>query len=251
VKRKPRWPVVAGGIAIAVAFVVGYALLFGGEKEVEQVATPSCHTGPVTPGIDVSYYQETIDWRKVRKSGVLFAFIRVSDGSTFADPMFEKNWSKARPTGILRGAYQYFRPEENAVTQADILIAAIKRDPGELPPVIDVESTGGRSPAQIKRAVETWIKRVREKLGVEPIIYTGPDFWKTEVKNADLTSQPLWIAHYTTSCPQVPAPWKMWTFWQYTDKGQVPGIIGNVDMNVFAGSFTELEDFARRSRRPL
>jgi lysozyme len=207
--------------------------------------------GPVTPGIDVSYHQSTIDWRRVRKAGVLFAFIRVSDGSTFADPLFERNWSKARPTGILRGAYQYFRPDENAVAQADLLIDAIKRDPGELPPVIDVETTGGRSPSQIKRAIETWLKRVREKLGVEPVIYTGPDFWKTEVGNADLTSQPLWIAHYTTGCPTVPAPWKTWAFWQHTDRGEVPGITGAVDLDVFAGSFTELEEFARRSRRPL
>jgi lysozyme len=239
-------------VAFAVAFVVAYALLFGGgEPDDEQVATPSCHTGPVTPGIDVSYHQHTIDWRRVRKAGVLFAFIRVSDGSTFADPMFERNWSKARPTGILRGAYQYFRPDENAVTQADLLIEAIRRDPGELPPVIDVETTGGRSPSQIRRAVEAWIARVRDKLGVEPIIYTGPDFWKTHAGNADLTSQPLWVAHYTTGCPTVPAPWKTWTFWQYTERGSVPGITGHVDLDVFAGDFKQLEDFARRSRRPL
>ena len=51
--------------------------------------------------------------------------VRVSDGATFADPMFATNWNGARPTGVYRGAYQYFRPDENATAQADLLIAAI------------------------------------------------------------------------------------------------------------------------------
>lgn len=248
--KRRRWPVVAAAIAASVAFVVGYALLFGGSRELE-LPPPECRQGPTIPGIDVSYYQNTIDWRRVRKSGVLFAFIRVSDGATFADPMFATNWNAARPTGVYRGAYQYFRPDENATAQADLLIAAIRRDPGELPPVIDVETAGGKSAAQIARAIKVWVERVREKLGVEPIIYTGPDFWKTSVDNADLTSQPLWIAHYTGACPTIPAPWRTWTFWQYTERGEVPGITGPVDLNVFAGTFTELEDFVRRSRRPI
>ncbi len=259
-RTRRRWPIVLAAIAGCVAVVITYVLTFGGAGD-EELALPDCQTGPTTPGIDVSYYQNTIDWKRVRKAGVLFAFIRVSDGTAFVDPLFETNWSKARPTGIMRGAYQYFRPDENAKAQADLLIDKIKRDPGELPPVIDVETTGGRSPKQIARAVQTWVARVREKLGVEPIIYTGPDFWKTEVDNADLTTQPLWIAHYTSACPTVPAPWKAWTFWQYSDRGELPGITGPVDLNMFAGTFADLEDFAReaasratrarRSRRPL
>ena len=248
--KRRRWPLVVAAIAGCVGFVVGFALLFGGGDDDELVA-PECQTGPTTPGIDVSYYQNTIDWKRVRKAGVLFAFIRVSDGTTFVDPMFEKNWNKARPTGILRGAYQYFRPDENAKTQADLLIDKIKHDPGELPPVIDVETTGGRSPKQIARAIDVWVTRVRERLGVEPIVYTGPDFWKTEVGNADFTTQPLWLAHYTATCPTVPAPWQRWTFWQFSERGEVPGITGPTDMNVFSGTYADLEDFARRSRRPL
>lgn len=254
-KRRRRWlspPVtVVVAVAVCVGFVIGYAWLFGGGEEPPELALPECQTGPTTPGIDVSYYQPTIDWKRVRKAGVLFAFIRVSDGATFADPAFDKHWSKARPTGILRGAYQYFRPDENARVQADLLIDKIKHDPGELPPVIDVENTGGKSAKQIARGIAIWVERVRERLGVEPIIYTGPDFWKTAVDNADFTTQPLWLAHYTTSCPTVPAPWRRWTFWQYSERGEVFGITGPVDLDVFAGTYAELEELARRSRRPL
>ena len=109
---------------------------------------PDCHDGPTTPGLDVSYYQDTIDWPKVRHAGLRFAFIRVSDGTTVDDPMFDKNWAGAKRAGLLRGAYQHFRPDENVRAQADMMIAALMHDGGELPPVIDVEVDGG------KRAVE-------------------------------------------------------------------------------------------------
>jgi lysozyme len=240
-------------VAAAVSFVVAYALMFGRDREddvADDLGSPVCKDGPTTQGIDVSYYQETIDWKRVRHAGVLFAFIRASDGSTFPDPLFDQNWRGAHKVGIMRGAYQYFRPDESPVAQADLMIAMLARDRGELPPVIDVEYDGGKSPAQIARAIRIWIDRVRAKVGVEPIIYTGPDFWKTRVGNADLTSQPLWIAHYTQGCPIVPAPWKTWTFWQYTDRGKIRGIDGPVDLDVFAGTYEQLEEFARRSRIP-
>jgi lysozyme len=112
--------------------------------------------------------------------------------------------------------------------------------------VIDVENAGGKSPAELVTRMQTWIARVRDKLGVEPIVYTGPEFWRDKAKNADLSAQPLWIAHYTRGCPTVPAPWKAWTFWQHTDNGRVPGIEGPVDLDLFAGTMADLEAFARR-----
>ncbi|MEO8706191.1 MAG: GH25 family lysozyme [Kofleriaceae bacterium] len=245
--RRNRWPFAIAATAGCIAVVFALAWWLGGEDE--PVAPPECRTGPTTAGIDVSYYQEVIAWPKVRKAGVLFAFIRVSDGSTFPDPMFETNWREAAKVGVLRGSYQYFRPEENPIAQADILIAALRRDHGELPPVLDVEHDGGKSPAQIARGIELWVARVRTRLGVEPIIYTGPDFWQTRVGNADFTRQPLWLAHYTTTCPTIPAPWTTWAFWQYTSSGKVPGIYGPTDLDVFAGTFADLEEFARNSWR--
>jgi len=255
-RARGSWATVAIGALLAIGFVVGYAFVFGGgdddddDLDFADLIPPACRAGPTTPGIDVSYYQNTIRWRRVRKAGVVFAFIRVSDGTSTIDPAFRRNWSHARPTGILRGAYQYFRPDQDAREQADVLIRAIRRDPGELPPVIDVETTGGKSRRQIVRGIRTWIARVRVELGVEPIVYTGPDFW-IELGAPDATSQALWLAHYIDACPLVPPRWRAWTFWQHSDRGRVPGITGPVDLDVFAGTFTELQDFARRSRRPL
>ncbi len=71
---------------------------------------------------------------------------------------------------------------------------------------------------------------------------SSPDFWREAVGGADLTSQPLWVAHYTAECPRVPAPWQRWTFWQHSESGRVPGISGPVDLNVMAGGSDTIED---------
>ena len=248
-RRRLRVRVVAvlalalGGVALGAGL---HRCLIGGGDEVLELAV--CELGATVRGIDVSYFQESISWKQVRRSGVQFAFIRVSDGTTVTDPKFAYNWTAAKRVGVLRGAYQYFRPQESPIAQADLLIAALRRDPGELPPVIDVETDGGKSPVQLAARVAIWVERVRTQLRVEPIIYTGPDFWRDRAGGADQTQQPLWIAHYTAGCPTVPPRWTRWTFWQHTDRGAVPGIDGPVDLNVFAGDYLELEAFARRSR---
>jgi lysozyme len=240
--------IVVAALALAgIALGAGLRRCIGGGGG-EKLLPLACELGPTVRGIDVSYFQESISWKMVRKSGVQFAFIRVSDGTTVADPKFALNWTGARRVGVLRGAYQYFRPEESPIAQADLLIAALRRDPGELPPALDVETDGGKSPAQLAARVAAWIERVRTQLRVEPIVYTGPEFWRERTGGADLSSQALWIAHYTASCPTVPQPWTRWTFWQHTDRGNVPGIEGAVDLNVFAGDYLQLEELGRRSR---
>lgn len=233
--RKRLWPVVAIAAVLAFGAILMLVMLFHRVEDDLVIDAPSCIPGPVTPGIDVSYHQGTINWQKVQKAGIRFAFIRISDGLGTKDALFAQNWAGARRAHLRRGVYQYFRPDENAIAQADLVIAAVLRDPGELPPVIDVEATGGKSPAQIERQVRAWVARIRAKLHVEPIIYTSPSFWTDSVGGADMSSHPLWVAHYTNECPRVPAPWTRWTFWQHSESGRVPGIQGPVDLDVFAG----------------
>lgn len=203
-------------------------------------ARPECHAGPTTPGIDVSYHQRTIDWPRVRRAGICFAFIRVSDGASLRDAMFATNWAEARRAGLVRGAYQYFRPDQNVAAQADLMIAAMHdRTRDDLPPVLDIEIDAGLTAQQLAARAQAWIERVRDKLGVEPIVYTGSDLWRGGGAEP-LAAQALWIAHYTQSCPTLPSPWTRWTFWQHTDRGAVPGIEGPVDLDLFAGTLGQL-----------
>lgn len=203
--------------------------------------TSRCASDSTVKGIDVSYYQGSINWNAVKNDGVKFAFIRVSDGTGFIDSKFSANWRGAKDAGVLRGAYQYFRADEDPIRQANLLIDKVggRLGPNDLPPVIDVESADGQSSATIRAKVRRWSDHIQAKLGVKPIIYTGPYFWQDNV-GGDFHDHKLWVAHYGTSCPLVPGNWSRWNFHQHTDSGSVNGIGGNVDMNRFNGSLAQL-----------
>lgn len=201
---------------------------------------PDCHVGITTPGIDVSYYQDVIDWQRVRRAGIRFAFIRVSDGAALPDPKFATNWAQAKRTGVVRGAYQFFRPDQDVVAQADLMIAAMRgRGRDDLPPALDLEVDAGLAATEVAARALIWIDRVRTRLGVEPVVYTGSDLWRNGGATP-LALQPLWIAHYTQGCPTLPPHWPRWTFWQTSDRGAVPGIEGPVDLDLFAGTLADL-----------
>jgi lysozyme len=225
--------------AVSIALAAIGALVVRHRAPRVRAPRPDCRVGPVTPGIDVSYYQDEIEWPRVHRAGIRFAFIRLSDGAALRDPRFARNWAEARRAGVARGAYQFFRPDQSAVAQADLLIAALRGDRGELPPALDIEADAGLAPAVIAARARVWIDRVRHQLGVEPVVYTGSDLWRAG-DATPLAPQPLWIAHYTQGCPILPTAWDHWTFWQHTDRGAVPGIEGPVDLDLFAGALGEL-----------
>ncbi len=213
--------------------------------ETEQYYQVVCPAGATTDGIDVSYYQGTIDWDRVAADGIRFAIIRVSDGTTFLDPQFDRNWQEARRVGIIRAAYQFFRPGQDATAQAQLLLNTMgPLEPGDMPPVIDVEDTDDQPPSVVANKVSEWIQVVEAAVGRKPIIYTRASFWDPYVRTQDFVDYPLWVAHYGANCPNLPAGWTDWKFWQYTSSGSVNGISGRVDMNFFNGDEAALEAFA-------
>ncbi len=207
-------------------------------------ATTVCGAGPTVKGIDVSYYQGNIDWARVKNDGVKYAFIRVSDGLGTIDTKFETYWAQSRANGIIHGAYQYFRPNQDPIAQADLFLEKLGNTiaDDDLPPVIDIEAAGGLAPAQVAAKAKQWIDHVEAALGVKPIIYTGFYFWRDQVGAPAYGSQhPLWHAQYTSAaCPNISEPWTKWSFWQFTSSGTVDGIAGNVDVNRFDGTMAEL-----------
>jgi lysozyme len=212
-----------------------------------------CASGTVTKGIDVSYYQGTINWTSVANSGIKFAFIRVSDGTGFHDPKFTSYWAGAHNAGIIRGAYQFFRPAQSVSGQANLMISALggHYTPGDLPPVLDVEDAGGESAATVASKIRQWVDQVKGTLGVDPIIYTGKYFWRDQVGGpTSFVHNALWIAQYTSLCPDLPAPWARWTFWQNTETGSVSGISGQMDLDQFNGTLADLQAFANGTSTP-
>ena len=195
-------------------------------------------------GVDVSEYQGAVDWSAVVGSGRRFAIARVGDG-TFLDPTFDRNWQQIAAGGLIRGVYQFFEPSEDPVTQANIVISKVGTlGPGDLPPVLDVEVTGGQSAATIDSNIGTWVTHVRSATGRNPLIYTSPGFWDGSVGGQTFATD-LWVAHWNVASPgTLPTGWSNWRLWQYSDVGQVPGITGNVDLDRFNGALTDLEAYA-------
>ncbi|PRW62311.1 hypothetical protein CEP50_16010 [Actinopolyspora mortivallis] len=210
--------------------------------------------GPNASGIDVSNHNGSIDWNAVAGSGQKYAFVLATDGGTFTNPMFSEQFHGAKQAGLLTGAYHFGRPTGSAVAQADRLMDTMgpTGDGRTLPPVLDLEvspSTGGcygKTTAQMHTWTQKFLDRVQERSGQRGIIYASPSFWSTCMGGSQAFAQhPLWLASYGVSQPSVPGGWNNYSFWQYTEKGRVPGISGPVDMNRFQGSGADLLRLAR------
>ena len=195
-------------------------------------------------GIDVSEFQGTINWTAVKAAGKDFAVIRVSDGTGHLDPKFATNWKAAKAAGVAVGAYQFFEPSQDPTAQADLLVShltSVGYGAGDLPPVIDVEVTGGVSAATVSSHVNTWIARVKSRTGRLPSLYTSPGFW-SGIGNPTPTTLPyIWVANWGVSCPTLPPAWGRLRLWQYSDSGSVSGISGHVDLDQYNGSLAELK----------
>lgn len=200
-------------------------------------------------GIDVSVWQGAVDWKAAKTAGVTFAFARASDGTAHRDEEFKANWAGMRAQGVIRGAYQFFRPSVDALAQADLLIAMIEEAGGlaadDLPPVIDLEADEGVAPALIQQRALQWIARVEHVLKRKPIVYSGANF-APSIADA-CVDYPLWAPNYKASyqgaCPTINEAWTRWVFWQWTSTGSIDGIDGDVDRNVFDGSLDDLKAF--------
>jgi len=204
-----------------------------------------CADGPTVPGIDVSRYQGTIDWAKVKTAGKVFAIVQAGRG-TSPDPQFEAHWAGTRANGIIRGNYLRFFPEQDLATQAAILISAnATAEAGDLPPMLDVEDRASFTAAQLTTMVKELTARVKAGTGRTPMIYTGYYFWRDFVQSTEFGAHPLVIANYSSSCPPIPEGWSRWTLHQHSSTGSVAGIVGNVDLDRFNGTLDDLKALAR------
>ncbi len=207
--------------------------------------TPQVENGYLV-GIDVSDYQENVNWKKVSDSGVSFAYLKVSEGKRYRTDTFKPYRQAARENGILTGGYHFFRPEVSAKEQAEYFLATIgKLEADDLPPALDLEDASlwvGYSTKEKLSMVLTWLETVEAKTGVRPVIYSGPVFMEDVLGSApELTKYHLWLSHYTSrTSPSLPKSFSKWQIWQHTDRGSLPGVDGDVDMNRFAGDRSQL-----------
>jgi lysozyme len=189
-------------------------------------------------GIDVSQDQGTVTWPSVVAAGYAFAFIKATDGETYTDPLFAQNWAGAKAAGLLRGAYHFFRAEDDPQAQAEFFWQTVG-GPGELPLVVDVEESMSQSNSAVIANLTSFLASLQQWTGKQPMIYTDPGFWNGLGMTA-FGDYPLWVAEYGVAEPTLPAGWTIWDFWQHSETGDVAGIQGSVDLNVFSGSLSAL-----------
>jgi lysozyme len=214
---------------------------------------------PHVQGIDVSHHQGDINWSEVYVAGYRFAFVKASGATEFMDDHFEINMIDGHNAGVLMGAYHFAYPEYNdPVDEAQFFVSVAGEylKEGYLRPVLDLEDDENENsyPYRLGKEalsnwVHTWMETVKSETGIEPIIYVNSDYANNYL-NTSIAQYNLWIAHWTydpTISPDT-GIWESWDFWQYSDQGTVPGIAGNVDLDLFNGDMQKLQsNFVIRS----
>ena len=190
-------------------------------------------------GVDVSNWNGAINWTKVAQAGYRFAFGKATEGTAYNDKTYTTNRNGSERAGLAFGAYHFAKPggrglagaTASAINQANHFLAVAGPQPGELPPVLDLEATGGLGKQRLLAWTLAWLGQIEARTGVEPLLYTSPLFWRGHLGDsaaAAAAGTGLWIAHWTSKgTPLVPAEnWdgEGWRFWQWTNCASVPGI---------------------------
>lgn len=195
-------------------------------------------------GIDISHYQGNINWEKLDSvenlKPVDFVFIRATYGASKIDSKFGINWENANNKSLTKGAYHYYRPNENSTMQAKNFIKNVSLAKGDFPPVLDIEKVSDiQSIKQLKDGILNWLTIIEKHYGVKPIIYTGEFYYSSYLSNKPFSDYTLWIANYNYCLTNER---KNWHFWQFTTKGKVGGINDYVDVNIFKGTKDNLNE---------
>lgn len=196
----------------------------------------------IRKGIDVSEHQGDIDWGQVKAAGYDFAFLRIGyrgygeQGTLCADAKFQQNIVNAHNAGVEVGVYLFSQAvsEDEALQEAGLVLEQLQGHSLELPVVFDPERirddaarTDNVTGEQFTKNTVLFCEKMKEA-GYQPMIYSNMVWEAFEYDMEALADYPIWYADYEP-VPQTPY---YFSFWQYSEKGSVDGIAGNVDLNV-------------------
>ncbi|QRR03829.1 glycoside hydrolase family 25 protein [Dyadobacter sandarakinus] len=188
-------------------------------------------------GIDVSHHNAKINWEKLKKARhgnvkIDFVYIKATEGATHLDRQFERNWREARRVGMKRGAYHFYNPRVMSDRQVQNFIGQVRIEPGDLPPVLDLETNANKPDDIIIKGVRNWLMQIEQHYGMRPIIYVNEHYYKKYIAG-NFDDYPLWLAGYSRTHLNDLAADAQVLFWQHSEKGWADGIRGFVDYNVF------------------
>lgn len=242
--------------------------IFGSKTEAEVINYQSANdlgvdglAGPKTlghmgnevyPGIDLSSHNGEVDFTKVVRADVKYAWIKVTEGTTHVNPGFQKKFKDARRAGLIVGAYHFARPDTYAgdpkdwKNEADNFLKQLevaRLECGDLVPVVDLEQGLKTDDNYNCEWYLNWLDYVGCQTKTRPIIYTARWAWQlyimkgsNELQN-QLSTYPLWLASYNEGVQpeRTTTLWNKWDIWQWTGSGTVPGVTGRCDQNWMAG----------------
>ncbi len=202
------------------------------------------------PGMDVSGYQQDVDWPAAYAAGARFAVVKATEGVGYTNAYFAQQYNGSAGVGMVRGAYHFALPNTSTGTvQADYFVdngGGWSADGHTLPPSLDIEynpygpTCYRLSPTSMVAWIHAFVDEVHARTGRYPMIYTTLDWWTRCTGNsAAFTADPLWLARYSASPGTMPAGWTFQTVWQYQADGTLPG-----DQDSFNGSTTQLTRLA-------
>ncbi len=261
-----------GSLALPTTGTVGHApgLPARGTATPSQIpSTPPALTHPLTPlttlnGVDVSHYQQTVNWGSVFGAGYTFAFAKAAEGESSGcnDNTFSTNMVNGKAAGLYMAGYDFAElptgtvqacsSADNATTEANTFLAVAGpyfKD-GYMYPALDQEqgcpadSSGSLTAQQLSHWDGMWLSTVSKYISTNdgynilPIIYTDSSEAGSCIEPW-LTMYPLWIANYGVTSPNT-GVWSSWAYWQYSSSGSVPGISGQSDMDYFNGNAATL-----------
>lgn len=184
-------------------------------------------------GVDVSHHQGTVDWSEVAGEGMRFAWVKVTEGSTFTDPQAAANWREASRAGLAIGGYHFFgmcgggaeQGRHFADTLADLPAG---NDVHTLPPALDIELSEECGPerAELLRELRALLTELERRTGEPTLVYVFPDA-ERRYRIAGALDRPQWVRRLGDRPPA-----RRWTVWQRSMTAEVPGIDGPADLNV-------------------
>ncbi len=225
--------------------ILGRYALYGGYIRLNY---PSLTEYPVQ-GIDISHHQQYVDWDRIDKAKVTFAFMKATEGAAHVDSLFDYNLNNARRLGIAQGAYHYFSFCKTGEEQAENFLSVVRQSGSEIIPIIDLEYSGNcmeeNRVDDIMYEAETFIRIVELELKTRVLVYTTNEFYENNLLNK-LPDNPIWIRDIIKK-PKL-SDGRAWLFWQYTNRGKLDGIRAFVDLNAFYGSKSEFDDWMSNLR---
>lgn len=186
-------------------------------------------------GIDVSEWQGNIDFGEVARAGIEVVYIRASEGRGYVDPYFRENYEKAKANGLRTGFYHFLTATNvaEAKEEAEFFVSNIKGLEPDCRLAMDFEVFDGLDVSTINEISRVFLETVEKLSGKECVIYSDAYNARTVFSKELAEDYPIWVADYFVEEPENNGKWKFWVGFQYSDRGRVNGIDGNVDRDYF------------------